>query len=150
MTEAFATNLLGEAVLEHQPPVDPSAAGEAQIRLKSSDGRYLLPSFIYQTHGLLASVPVGLAMARVGAQRRPEPVSLKINGVICSLRRSFLKSALARTFECKHLFATGRGYLLSDTSMDVNKQAALDNVQTNKQTAARMGPLVVDLREASC
>lgn len=61
-----------------------------------------------------------------------------------------MKSTVARTFECKHLFATGRGYLLSGTSMDVNKQPDLDNVQTNKQTAARIGPLVVDLREASC
>lgn len=54
-----------------------------------SDGRYLLPSFIYQTRGLLARMPVGVAMARVAAQRRPEPVSLKINSFICSLRRSF-------------------------------------------------------------
>lgn len=61
-----------------------------------------------------------------------------------------MKPALARTFECKHLFATGREYILSDTSMDVNKQPDPDNVQTNKQTAARIGPLVVDLREASC
>lgn len=53
------------------------------------DGRYLLPSFIYQTHGLLARMPVGLAMARVRAQGRPEPVSLKINSVVCSLRGSF-------------------------------------------------------------
>lgn len=61
-----------------------------------------------------------------------------------------MKSAVARTFECKHLFATGRGYLLSATSMDVNKQPDLDDVQTHKQAAARIGPLVVDLREASC
>ena len=54
-----------------------------------SGGRYLLASFIYQTHGLLARMPAGLAMTRVGAQGRPKPVSLKINSVVCSLRRSF-------------------------------------------------------------
>lgn len=57
------------------------------------------------------------------------------------IKEIVLKSELARTFECEHLFATGRGYLLSDTSVDVNKRPALDNVQTNKQTAARNGSL---------